>query len=223
MNLPTQLLKTSRAALGTPDAFAAVQSISAYADCSSPGGAYRTEVHSTRQGAVRFQQTFAGRNPYCIVINAAGAWATDTVTGNTDTLDAHSVSMIRGHEFQMLPLALAERYSEPELVGAAEWNGVTCLCVRARDDLGLPCAHYFERETEQWMGMQLVNPRQTDTQVRVLIHEWRKIENVTLPARVSAHDAQGEYLFHFHTIVLNQAAPELFAPPQVLVREAHAL
>lgn len=223
MTLPPMLLKSSRAALGTPDALASVQSVSAFADCAGPRGKYITEIHSARDGRVRFQQTFAGRNSLCIIINGGGAWATDTVTGETHTLDAHSVSMIRGHEFQMLPLTLAERYAAPELTDAAQWNGEMCMRVLARDDLGFPCTHYFQSDIGRWMGMELTNPRQPDTQVRVLVQAWRTIENVALPASVSAVDAHGEYTFYFHTIVLNRAAPEFFMPPRAVAREAHAM
>ncbi len=223
MPKPTLLFESSLAALGTPDALAAVQSISAYADCVGPNGAYVTEIHSTRDGRVRFQQTFAGRNPYCIIINPGGAWATDIVTGETDALDALSVSMIRGHEFQMLPLTLAERYTKPEPADAVEWNGARCFRVRARDDLGSPCAHYFQLDTGQWMGMELTNPRQSSAQVRVVVHVWQSIENIALPVRVSATETQGEYIFYFHTILLNQAAPGIFVQPRAIAREAHAM
>lgn len=223
MSLPTLLLQSSRSALGTPAALASVRTISAFADCSGPRGTYLTEIHSARDGRLRFQQTFTGRNPFCIIINADGTWATDTVTGQTDPLDNDSKSMIRGHEFQMLPLTLAERYNTPELTGTVEWNGELCLRVLARDEVGSLCTHYFQSDTERWMGMELTDMRQPDTQVRVLVQAWRTIENVALPERVLAIDAHGNYLFNFHTIVLNQAAPEYFVPPRAIAREAHAM
>lgn len=223
MTKPTLLFESSRAALGAPDALAAVQSISAYADCTGPHGAYVTEIHSARDGRVRFQQTFAGRNPYCIIINRNGAWATDTVTGEADALDVVSVSMIRGHEFQMLPLTLPERYRMPVLLDTVDWNGETCLRVRARDDLGSPCTHYFQTGTAQWMGMEVSNPRQPNAQVRVVVHAWRTCQEIALPVRVSATDTQGEYVFDFHTVLVNHAAPETFVQPRAMAREAHAM
>ena len=94
MTEPTLLFESSRAALGAPNALAAVHSVSAYADCTGPHSAFVTEIHSARDGRVRFQQTFAGRNSYCIILNRDGAWATDTVTGKAGTLDVVSVSLI---------------------------------------------------------------------------------------------------------------------------------
>ena len=223
MNQSPSLLDISRAALGTPEACAAIQSVSARANCVGPKGEYVTEIHSARDGRVRFQQTRAHSNPMRIIINADGAWATDLVSGESDKLDAASVSMIRGHEFQMLPLTLPERYSQPEHAETQEWNGETCLPIHARDEMGLLCTHYFRARDMRWMGMEQSHPLQPQNKTRVYVHAWCETANVSFPCHVSATDSGGEYIFHFEDIRVNQAPPEFFLTPSSLVREAHAV
>ncbi len=223
MNQTSTLLEISRATLGTPEACAAVESVSARANCVGPKGAYITEIHSARDGRVRFQQTRAQGNPMRVIINPDGAWATDLVSGESDRLDAASVSMIRGHEFQMLPLTLAERYTQPEDAGLQEWNGEMCIPIRARDALGLACTHYFRTRDMRWVGMEQSHPLQAQNKTRVYVHAWTETANVSFPCHVSAVDSGGEYIFHFEEIRVNQAPPEFFLTPSSPAREAHAV
>jgi hypothetical protein len=213
MQTPDNLFESSRAALGTPQAIAAIESISAFANCTSPHGEYTTEIHSARGGRVRFKQTWANRNPIQVIINSDGAWATDIVTGESDPIDAPSVSMVREHEFQMLPLTLAERYHDAQPAQEIEWNNVSCFQIQARDDMHLPCAHFFRRDDHRWLGMELTNTRHVGNTIRVVVQEWRTVENVLLPSRVSAIDANGEYILDFNDIRLNQASAALFKEP----------
>ena len=223
MNHTTDIFEMSRAALGTPEACAAVQSVSARANCRGPHGTYITEIHSARDGRVRFQQTWSHRNPVCIIINAQGAWATDLHSRESDALDALSVSMIRGHEFQMLPLTLRARYTQPEYAGRVEWHTEPCVQVRARDDLGVLCAHYFRARDARWLGMELGSPRHPEEKTRVLVQDWTQCAHVFFPSRVLAADARGEYFFEFQEIRVNDTPDDFFEAPRISLREAHAV
>ena len=212
MNDAQAIFDASLAALGAPAAVAAIQTISAIAACTSPRGTYTTEIHSARGGRVWFKQTWANRNPIAIVINPHGAWATDTVTGETDTLDAQTVSMIRGHEFQMIPLTLPERFTEIRADGRAEFAGKECFAVQARDDLNLPCTLYFDSENFRWLGALLTNSQRVNETVRVVVNEWREVANVCLPAHVTATDSSGDYVLDFQQLVVNATADHIFEP-----------
>lgn len=213
MSSVESILTASVAALGSPDALARLRTISAFAECKSPRAAYTTQIHSARGGRVWFQQTFANREPFRIIINPAGAWATNVVTGETSTLDAPTISMIRGHEFQMLPLTLADRFTNFEVADEIELNGTRCLSLRARDDLGAPCALYFRTADSRWAGMLLANSQRENENVRVTVNGWTCVSDVWLPSRVTATDSSGDYFLDFTTITLNDVSEEIFQNP----------
>lgn len=207
------LFAASIAALGTPEAVEKIQTISATADCTAPRSMYLTEIHSGRGGRVWFKQTWSNRTPLVIVINSQGGWATDTSTGETESIDAADISQVRGHEFQMLPLTLSERFTAAQRDGEGEWNGEPCLIVRAQDDLNLPTSLYFRAADSRWAGMELTNASHHDQTVRVVVHTWVNIGGVLLPSGVTASDASGEYHFNFHTISVNTVDQSVFQTP----------
>lgn len=212
MNDAQAIFDASLAALGAHTAVAAIQTISAIAECTCPRGDYTTEIQSARGGSVSFKQTWSNRNPVAIVINAHGAWATDTVTGETDTLDAKTVSMIRGHEFQMIPLTLSERFTEICADGKTEFDGKECFAIQARDDINLPCTLYFDGESLCWLGALLTNSQRVDETVRVVVNAWREVADVCLPARVTATDSSGDYVLDFQQLAVNATADHIFEP-----------
>lgn len=214
------LFAASVAALGKPEALTAVQTISALADCTAPRGTYLTEIHSGRGGQVCFKQTWANRTPIAVVINSEGAWATDTAIGETESIDATEVSMIRGHEFQILPLTLSERFTETRRDGESQWNGTNCFVVRALDDLKLPCTLYFRAGDSRWAGMQLTNARRPDESVRVVVNTWVQVDDILLPARITATDTSGAYVFDFRSISINTADETLFSTPRAVAAQA---
>jgi hypothetical protein len=214
LNDAQALCATSIGALGTPDAVAQIQTISATADCTAPRGTYLTEIHSGRGGRIWFKQTWANRTPLVIVINPQGGWATDTTTGETQSIDATDIAQIRGHEFQMLPLTLSERFTDAHRDGASEWNGTPCLVVRGRDDLNMPTSLYFRTADSRWAGMELTNARHPDQTVRVVVHTWVEVGGVLLPSNITASDASGDYHFDFRNISVNTVDESVFQTPQ---------
>lgn len=207
------VLDASLASIGTPDALAGIQTISATADCTSPWGTYTTEIHSGRGGRVWFKQTWTDRAPSLIVINREGAWVTDLATGQTEILDATSVSMIRAHEFQMIPLTLNERYVDWHTNEQAAWNGVDGIVVMARDDLDLPATLYFRTSDARWAGMTLTNQRRPNETVRVVVSEWMRVAEVWLPSLVTATDSSGEFVLAFNHITINNVDNKIFSTP----------
>jgi hypothetical protein len=213
MNDAKTVFDASLAALGSPERVAEIQTLFGFAACTSPRGEYTTEVQSGRGRRVWFQQLWTGRNPTEIVINEQGAWVRDTVTDETEALDANSISMIRAHEFQMIPLTLNERFSDTQLEGETEWNGSECLAVRVRDDLEMPGTLYFRKNDGRWAGALLTNQRKTDETVRVVVNEWQRVGEVWLPSTVTTTDSSGDFVLAFKQISINTVDETIFQTP----------
>src|ERR1044071_7919091 len=103
-----------------------IRSIRALADCTGPNGRYMTEIHSARGNRLSFKQVREDGRTFIGMVNGKIAWTKKT-NDEFDWLDKAGVSMIRSHEFQMIPLTLAERYTNFVVEGEAEYAGQPCV------------------------------------------------------------------------------------------------
>jgi hypothetical protein len=146
--------------------------------------------------------------------NGRFAWSKNPETGQPESLNPTSRAMIRGHEFQMLPFVLPERYHHLRLSGQEIFAGVLCQKVEMVDELGLPGTLYFSSHTHLLMGIILADPRDNGrSAVQITFDEWQQVDQVKLPGRVTATDSTGAFVLDFHTILLNQVNESLFTIP----------
>jgi len=220
-----QVFAVSIDAIGGAGAIDGILSIAATAHCTSPRGGYITEILSMRNDRLMFTQLWPEYPPLVAYLNGRYAWTCDPVTGAAEPLDPISASIIRTHEFQLLPIVMASRYSNITLAGQKEIAGVCCDVVGMIDDLGHPCWAYFSRASHVWMGMSLTDPRRGELEpVHVMVDQWAAVDRVRLPSRVIASDAAGDFVLDFHTIRLNTVDPSIFAiPAEILAGDQYAV
>ena len=209
-----QVFRASIEAMGGAAALDKIASIVAAAHCTSPRGGYITEIQSMRGDRLMFTQLWPEHPPLVACLNGQYAWARDTVTGAVEPLDPISASIIRAHEFQILPLVMASRYCDFALAGQKEIAGRCCDVVAMTDQLGQPCQAYFSRASHLWIGMALTDPRRREqAEVQVIIEQWAMVGGVRLPSKIIASDSAGDFVLNFHTIRLNVVDPAIFAVP----------
>lgn len=211
---PQAVFATLSRALGGAVATRTVQSITAIASCSGPYGPYETEVVSMRGERLLFTQRRPERAPFCALMRGNRAWAYDPAGGLGDELDPIVVAMVRSHDFQMLPLVMAQRYRDLAAGWQQRFAGAECNVVAMTDELGYPCQAYFRCADGLWAGMTLVDARDPgNASVRVVVRAWRQIGAVRLPSALTASDAAGDFQLDFHTITLNTVDPAIFTLP----------
>jgi hypothetical protein len=200
-------------ALGGMKAVQQIRSIRALADCTGPNGRYTTEIHSARGNRLSFKQVREDRQTFIAMVNGKIAWTKKT-NDEFDWLDKAGVSMIRSHEFQMIPLTLAERYTNFVVEGEAEYAGQPCVKIRALDELGKPFHLFFNSQTKLLAGMILPDVRSdTGEVVKVVFNTWKTIGTLKLPVKVTATDRAGEFVLNFHSIILNHVDEKMFKIP----------
>lgn len=212
-----QILTASDAAMGGAPALARISSIAAAARCTSPRGEYVTELHSMRGDRLMFIQLWPEHAPLVAYLNGRYAWTRDQFSGAVEPLEPISASIIRAHEFQILPIVMRSRYRDLRMSGQEIFAGTRCHVVGMTDELGYPCRAYFSRETHLWAGMALTDPRQPEQFVRVRVDKWSRVDQVWLPSRVIASDSAGDFVLDFHTVTLNTVNPSIYlVPPEII-------
>jgi len=209
-----QVFMASIEAIGGAAAIDKIASIAATAHCTSPRGGYITEIVSMRDDRLMFTQLWPEHPPLIAYLNGQYAWACDPATGAAEPLDPISASIIRAHEFQILPIVMSSRYSNIALIGQQEFASTCCDVVGMADQLGKPCWAYFSRANHLWVGMTLTDPRRGEqAQVRLTIDRWAAVDQVRLPSKVTASDGAGDFVLNFHTIRVNTVDPSIFEIP----------
>jgi ketosteroid isomerase-like protein len=202
-------------AMGGEKALKRVRNIKAVANCTSPQRRYKTEIYSARQDRLRFKQSPEGGKVFIGFVNGTHAWASDPKTAEVSPLSKENAAMMRGHEFQMIPMVLRERYLNPVVEAVEDFAAKLCYKVRMTDELGKACHIFFDAKSKLMAGMIIANPTgDTGETVRIVFHEWQQIGDIKLPVKITATDKKGDFNLNFYEISLNRLDPKIFTVPQ---------
>lgn len=213
MLTPQLLFDKSIEALGGSPVATKVLSITGIADCVSPRGPYVTELYSARPDRLLFKQIHSGREPFVAVINGAYAWSTDSATHAVHQHDPRTAAVIYSHDVLMLPLVWLERYKQFAVAPVTNFAGKLCVALNATDDLGLPCALYFDANTYRMVGLTFANPLSPEATVQIVFTVWQPCHTLLLPSTVVMTDSTGDFVFVFREVSLNALDEQIFAIP----------
>lgn len=215
------VISAATEAMGGRRALEEIQSIEAVADCTGPRGKYKTEVRSARGDRLMFRQTWVGREAYLAYVNGKLAWTKNEETGKVAAMDKEAAAAVRSHEFQMIAIAILERYSNPQVEGYENFAGSRAIKVRMVDELGNPCHIFFDADSLLMAGMIMVNPMKgAGESVRVVFNRWSQVGKVKLPSKVTATDKTGDFVLDFQEITLNKVDPNIFSVPKEILAQA---
>lgn len=190
-----------------------IESIHAYAECLGPKGEYTTRIASFDSDKVFIQRTFGDREkPSNIKINGAYGWNTDSDPFSPEIISPFEKMVNRLHEFQRMAFDFRTMFTDFELVGAEDFFGSPSFKVRAKSEIGWPANLYFSKRARTLSGYDLLNP--DGTKVTNRFDEWRKIDGINLPVKITAIDPQGEWILNFKTIEFNSVRENVFDVPR---------
>ncbi len=202
-------------AIGGQEHLSKIESIYTFADCSSPHGAYQTEVFSAKGSKTFFRQIHENTLDYIGVANGETYW-----TKGKDVAIANktSASMWRSHEIHWIATHLRERFHRPKFEGIAEFSGKAAVKLSAIDDVDKTAFLYFDNDTHLFRGFTILNPfAENPEPIDMVIHTWEKINNILYPKNVVFKDKNGEYNFNFRTIQINQPDTGVFDIPEKIM------
>jgi hypothetical protein len=211
---PAEIVRASLDALGSAAAREAVRTLTAVADCTSPRGAYVTEVQSVRPDRVSFRQTWPDGGVFHVVAVGSEAWALDDETGTYAPAGPQLASAARAHEFQLLALELDRRLTGLEPGDPAELDDLRCRRVHGLGSLGERCTAWFDAETNRLVALDRPDPRPPEGGViRTRFTGWQAVDGVLLADDVTVTDREGEFRLRFRELVPNAVDESSVAPP----------
>jgi hypothetical protein len=205
-----EILDAAEAAMGTEDARASIRSISAIAACHGPKGDYETRIISDRNGNLSFQQFLPDHNNIEGILDGRGWQLNDR--GDSESIDATEVSVLRGHEFPMMALGLRRRFHDFKSIGRAPFESQTTTQITMTDDLGRSASAYFSLTSHLPVGLISTNSR-TGKPITIRFDAWKSVGGVNLVSHVTILYGGETWVFDFKTLTLNAADNKTFQIP----------
>ncbi len=211
---PSVVIRNFVDRVGGTDRIAKIRAIYSFAECRGPGGSYQTEIHSATNGRTIFRQIRPNKPDYVGYANDSTFW---TKRDGFEAAGANEAFVWRSHEFQWIATHLTERFRDPKLVGSEAFAGRNAVKLAATDDLGRSAHLFFAVDSKLLLGFTILDPFSKDPKsIRITFDEWKKVDGLLLPSKVTATDAQGDFVLNFNTIKVNRLDERVFEIPASL-------
>lgn len=195
--------------LGGEAAIARLTSLAVDADCTGPGGPFRTRVESLRPGRVYFKQASTA--------GTLEVWSTPSRTwvrhdggapkpGGEDTR-----LFVRGHEFHLLLFEIESRFTTFQEVGPSTVDGSRCELITMQDEFERPASICIDPISARPLMLEL-NPPLAEGAVRIHFSDWEKIGELWYFRRfLLTEGADRVFRYHYDEIVPNGVDANRFA------------
>jgi hypothetical protein len=199
-----RVLAAARSRMGGTAAIAAVQSLTAVAECEGPKRNYRTTVWSDRSGAVEFAQYFTDGSTYQIAYDARLPPDQFRRSRTLSQAELANRAEVQGHEVHMIVLAPATRYGGPDSVRDTVFRGHRAIGVAFHDTLGGPVMEYFARRDSLPLGFTFPDREApAPGSVSLVLSEWGRVDGILLPRYAVYWQGGNAYRFRYTSIRLN--------------------
>ncbi|HOY14108.1 MAG TPA: hypothetical protein PLY70_13255 [Saprospiraceae bacterium] len=178
-----------------------IKNIVTVAECIGPNGKYRTIVHSDDLGYTYFKQIKdydSKQNYEAVIYNDT----TGVVFGDTlQELNEENIFVIRSHEFHQMLLSINKRYNDFEI--SKDTVSKDDHIIHAKTALGKSCSLFFNKRHQYLDKIVLVNPDNANEFIITQFTNWKLINQISLPYKVSIKQGDNYYHFEFKEILIN--------------------
>ncbi len=202
-------------AIGGINSINRVQSIYSFANCIGPNGKYETEIQSAKDNKTIFRQIKENKPDYIGIVNGDNYW---TKGIEIEISNKNSAFIWRSHELQWIATHLTERFRDAKFIRNEDFEGKQAVKISVIDELDKTAYLYFEKNTNLLLGLTIFNPfEENQDTIRLSINDWKKVDKLLLPSKVTFSDKQGDFILNFHTIKINQINQENFNIPKKII------
>jgi hypothetical protein len=199
----SSLLDPMLAALGGRAAIERLQSLSVEADCTGPGGEFRTRVESARPGAVYFRQA-AGDQVTEIWSTPERTWTVDAAGAARD-LDDGVRAFVRGHEFHLLLFEIESRFSNFRTDEPGAEEGRPCDRILMEDEGDQPAAICIDSANALPLVLEL-EPAGAEGALQIFFGDWERIEGLSyFRSFTLLEGTEREFTYRYRELIPNGA------------------
>lgn len=208
-------------ALGGRAAIAELRSLAVEAECTGPGGAFRTTVDSFRPGLVYFQQDSSE--------STTRIWSTPERTWTRlpdDTLQNLGDPVryfVRAHEFHFLLFEIESRFSDHRMGAVDSSDDPPCQRIDMLDESRQPASICIAETSGHPLWLEM-NPEGAEGSVNVTFENWRSVDGLEyFSAFRLTEGAERVFTYSYQRIEPNVVAAQMWVdPPEPEQHQDHA-
>lgn len=205
-NSATVLLKQVQKKLGNLNT---ITSIHAYAECTGPGGAFKTLVLS-RKNDGRMEQISSNGDHNIFKYGKKFSWINNLNTKTlTDSISLPTKAFIQGHELHWLSFNPEDKYSTPYLKEITKFNDQTAFNIEFKDVTNKPVNFYYSFDTYIPLGFDILINDQGDI-VTVLFKDWEEIDGISVFKNAIFKQEDDIFEYNFTNIEFNKSENQDF-------------
>jgi hypothetical protein len=124
--------------------------------------------------------------------------------GSSEWLGPSETSVLRGHEFPLMPLDPSNRFHAFKTVGITRFEGQPAIQIAMTDELGRPLTAFFSLSTHLSAGL-IVKSARSGVTLRICFHSWKMTSRVNLVNHVNILLGCDTFVFGLKAMILNAA------------------
>ena len=181
-----------------------IHTIASIANCTGPGGNYLTEVHSTREGYLYFDQAFSDSPDRFRAVLSASDCGYYFEGDRRKPLPPVNAGILRSHEFHKMSIAPALFFDRIAFGGETLVGDIACETFHGLDRSESPVKVYYDPKRRLILGFELKNPVDTSETIQVAHKQWIDTEYGKMLQEVEiVQGAKDTFHFAFDEIHLN--------------------
>ena len=184
-----------------------IETYSTFANCVSAAGHFTTEIQATKKGHCTFIQNNSIDSTIFItrLTESNEGFILDEQFNVIDTLSAHGIEMIRGHEIHRLFASPASFYTDISFDKTVKMEGLDLNVFNAMDGLENPIFIYNDPVKQRIKKIELVNPLDISQTIEIVANTWMNTEFGKMPKEVDIIQAKKDtYNFNFIKVEINK-------------------
>lgn len=211
-----ELVRRGRSFVGPVERLDAVRTVDALATCEGPSGEFTTRVRSHRDGDLVFHQSYEYREgDFLAGVRGGRAWQRDASSAITEAGN-DVLSVLRSHEFVMIPLNPGSRLSDPHPLEDGTFAGVRVSTVGFVDEVGNRVEIHYALDDGRPVGLTFQNPLGRGARtIDVEYTGWSRVDGLRLPSRLTITHGEGVWRYRFTRIEVDTLTREDFDPRRI--------
>ncbi len=169
------IIEAAQQHIAGSEEFPGISKIYIHAECTGPDGPFQTQIWSTTEGFVRFEQ-YSSRDTTIAGISDTKSWMRDD--NEISDIDLSNEVFLHSHELHLIAIDPLSRLANPTYMGKSEFKAQQADRIQFLDGLNNHVDIYYRLDDPLPIGMKIRNPFDREGEhIQILFENWKRLDN----------------------------------------------